>query len=491
MIRSQRLPISSDQKVPAAMPPTAGSGVPPFDTFGLRASAWGLAADWRVVTDVPETRYAKTEDGVHIAYQVVGSGPVDLVWLDNWATPLEARWDEPRLAALLRRLASFARLICFDKRGIGMSDPVPVDALTTPEAWRDDILTVMGAVGSTSAAITGINDGGPTAMFFAATYPQRTSGLVLVNTSPTLMRGPGYPWGLAPERGPEVVAWTRDHWAGKQGIDRLAPSLADDESFVRFYGMFRRLQASPETAARLREAHLRTDARGVLAAIQAPTLVLYRHDDHYLPPEGRAYLPDHIPGAQAVGLPGADNLWWSGDGDAVVDEIQTFLTGVRPPPEPNRVLVTVLFLDIVESTQTASRLGDREWHRVLKMFRTSFRAQLEAFGGREVNTRGDDVLATFDGPARAVRCACAIIDAVGLPVRAGLHTGEVELMGGDIGGIGVHIGARVCELAGPGEVLVSRTVTDLVAGSGIGFEDRGEHELKGVPGTWGLFAVRG
>lgn len=443
------------------------------------------------VADSPETRYAKTGNGIQIAYQVAGDGPIDLVMLDVWHTPLEGRWDEPLIERPLRRLASFCRLIGFDKRGTGCSDTVPPTRLTTPEEWMNDITTVMDEVGSSRAALLGINDGGPSAMLFAATYPQRTSALVLVNTAARLRPAPDYADGAGTDFDDKVFeAMVMDRYR-RYAWGRQAPSLDADPRLTAWYGKLFRLQASPGTATAVLQTHRNLDIRHILPAIQAPTLVIRRTDDQFLPPGFVRYLADHIDGARYAEVPG-DNLWWVPPVEPLLDEIETFLTGERPPVEIDRLLATVLFTDIVASTELATELGDRAWRDLLARHRVMVRDLLRRFRGREINTRGDDFLATFDGPARAIRCSLALISAacdLGLQLRTGLHTGEVELLGDDIGGIAVHLGARVAALAAPGEILVSRTVVDLVSGSGIEFEDRGEHDLKGIPGQWRLFAV--
>jgi class 3 adenylate cyclase len=441
------------------------------------------------VTRAPETRYAKTDDGAHIAYQVVGDGPVDLVMLDVWRSPLQGRWDEPLMERPLRRLASFSRLISFDKRGVGCSDPVPISVLSTPEEWMNDVGTVMDAAGSERAIVLGINDGGPIAMLFAATHPERTSALILVNTAACLRQGPDYPWGAPPDYDFAAFDAEIEELFRRYRWGRNAPSLDGDARLTEWFGKCFRLQASPGTALALMRTHRDLDVRHVLPAIQSPTLVVHRRGSFL--PGGLKYLAEHIDGALYAEVPGED-VWWAPPVEPLLDEIEGFITGERPVVEADRVLATVLFTDIVSSTERATKLGDRAWRGLLVRYRTAVRGELRRFSGREVNTRGDDFLATFDGPARAIRCALGIAEAagaLGIEVRTGLHTGEVELMGDDIGGIAVHIGARVSALAAPCEVLVTRTVVDLVTGSGINFEDRGEHELKGVPGTWHLYSV--
>ena len=441
----------------------------------------------------PETRYARSKDG-HVAYQVVGDGPLDVVFIPSWMTNMDALWEEPSLARFLRRLATFSRLLCFDKRGTGVSDPVPLAAIPTLEQWNDDVRAVMDTVGSKRAALLGVAEGGPMAVLFAATYPERTSALVLVDTSARLLRDVDYGFGFPAERLPLLLERAEEAWGTGKNVDVLAPSIAHDERFRRWYARYERLAMAPGAFIALYATMFEVDVRHVLPAIRVPTLVLHRSGDRHIRVGHGRYLAEHIPGAKYVELPGEDHVFFVGDTEAMLGEIEEFLTGVRPVPEIDRVLATVLFTDIVGSTERAATLGDRAWRALLDSHHGIVRRELERHRGREVKTMGDGFLATFDGPARAVRCACAIRDGVrpfGIEIRAGLHTGECELMGEDVGGIAVHIGARVAGSAGPGEVVVSSTVKDLVAGSGLRFADRGMHSLHGVPGDWRLFAVEG
>jgi class 3 adenylate cyclase len=436
----------------------------------------------------PETRYAQS-GGVNVAYQVAGEGPVDLVYVPGWVSHVELAWDLPDLAAGFERLASFSRLILFDKRGTGMSDPVPANELPTLEQRMDDVRAVMDAVGSGRAAIFGASEGGNMSMLFAATYPERTVALCTFGCTAKRVWSPDYPWAPTPEVRAKGFEHVERQW--KSGLDweDLAPSLDPPalEEIARYY----RRSASPAAALALMKMNTYVDVRPVLPSIQAPTVVMHRTDDRdALVEEGR-YIALQIPGARFVEFPGADHSWWTQDRDAIVDEIEELVTGVRPAPQPDRILATVLFTDIVGSTQRVRELGDRGWSQLLARHHTAVRRELERFRGREVDTAGDGFLATFDGPARAIRCAVAVRDAVrdlGLDVRAGLHTGECELLADKVAGIAVHTGARISSLAGAGDVLVSATVRDLVSGSGIGFEDRGEHELKGV-GERRIYAV--
>ncbi len=434
----------------------------------------------------PETRYAKSGD-VNIAYQVVGDGPFDLVLVPGWVSHLEHSWEEPSNARFLHRLASFSRLIMLDKRGTGLSDRVSLAELPTLEQRMDDVRAVMDAVGSERAALMGISEGGSMCALFAATYPERTTALVLYAAN---ARHPAHDL-TAEQLQPILDAFERS-WGQGMAWPMWAPSRADDPQLKEWGARFERLGGSPGAAVALFRMAAAIDIRKVLPAIRVPTLILHRTGDQAVPVMDSRYMAEHIRGAKYVELPGVDHLPFVGDADAILDEIQEFLTGVRPTPEPDRMLATVLFTDIVGSTQRAAELGDRRWRDLLDSYYALSRRELGRFRGREIKTMGDGFLATFDGPARGIRCACAVSDSVGqlgLAIRAGLHTGECEMMGEDVGGIAVHIGARVATEAAAGEVLVSSTVKDLVAGSGIAFEDRGSHALKGVPEEWRLFAV--
>jgi class 3 adenylate cyclase len=442
--------------------------------------------------NVPETRYA-TSDGVNIAYQVVGSGPFDLVYVPWWVSNIEVMWEEPRLADFLERLASFSRLILFDKRGTGLSDPVPDDDLPTLERRMDDVRAVMDAAGSERAALLGHSEGGNMCIVFSASFPERTSALVLMGCYAKRSRSDDYPWAPDPMERDRDIEETERTWGRVDPTPTLAPSLVDDQAFRSWLRRYLRLSASPHAAAAVLRMNTGIDTRAVLPAIRVPALCIYRSEDPDVKVEEGRYIAGLIPGARFVELPGADHLMWTGDAAVMLDEIEGFLTGVRRGPEPDRVLATILFTDIVGSTERAASLGDRAWSALVGRHHAAIRRELERFRGREVDTAGDGFLATFDGPARAVRCAVAANEAVselGLEIRAGVHTGEVELAGAGIRGLAVHVGARVAGLAMAGEVLVSRTVRDLVSGSGIVFDDRGEHALKGVPEPWQVFAVQ-
>jgi pimeloyl-ACP methyl ester carboxylesterase len=437
----------------------------------------------------PATRYARS-GGVHIAYQVVGSGPFDLLWVPGWVSNLEMSWEVPEHARFLRRLASFSRLILFDKRGTGLSDAVSVEHLPDLEQRMDDVRAVLDAAGSTSAAILGASEGGNLSVLFAATHPERVRALVLAASFAKRVWSPDYPWAPTRESREHAEEMMLAKWSGEMELDDLAPSAVGDPALMARIATYFRRSASPGAAVALNRMNTEIDTRAVLPSITVPTLLLCRRDDREVLAEESRWMAGQIPGARYVELPGADHLPWTGDIDGLLDEVEEFLTGVRRGPDPDRRLATVLFTDIVGSTATAAALGDRGWQDLLEQHHRLVRRELDHFGGSEVDTAGDGFFATFDRPARAVRCAIAIGGAVrtlGLSTRAGVHTGEVELAGGAVRGIAVHIGARVAEQAGPGEVLVSGTVKDLVAGSGLRFRDRGAVHLKGVPGEWRLY----
>lgn len=444
------------------------------------------------MAEPPETRYARS-GAVHIAYQVIGEGASDLVLLDQWFSNVDALWRLAPLARLVERLATFARVIVLDKRGTGLSDPVPLGGLPTLEEWMDDIRAVMDAVGSERAALVSGVGASYLTLLFAATYPARTSALVLVDGYARLTGTDDYfpelPQVLT-EREAEDV---RSVWGRGGLLQRLAPAEYRDPAMVRSFAEYERQSASPAMAVAMLRVLYEGDLRRVLPAIRVPTLIITHTKSARIPPELSRYVAEHISGARQVELPGSENLIWAGDQLRMVSELQEFLTGVRPTPETERVLATVLFTDIVGSTERASTLGDYAWKELLDRHYVLMREQLDRFRGRQIVTTGDGFLATFDGPARAIRCAQVIeaaVRALGLEIRAGLHTGEIELAGMDVRGIAVHIGARISALAAPREVLVSSTVKDLVVGSGIEFDERGVHALKGVPGKWHLYAVR-
>jgi len=441
----------------------------------------------------PETRYARSGD-LHIAYQVVGEGPIDLVYVPGWISQVEQYWDEPSVKRYFDRLASFSRLIMFDRRGSGLSDPVG-DAPTL-EDQMDDVVAVMDAAGSERAAVFAQLDGGAMATLFAATHPERATGLVLYEAMPRMSWAPDYDWPLhREERRAYIENGGLFNWGDGSRIVGLAPRSSENPRLRDWFARLERLAASPGTAAKLMMMNAEVDVRAVLPTIQVPTLVLHRAGDTFIDIRHSRYLAEHIPGARYVELPGDEAITFGADAAPLLDEIEEFLTGTRQGADPERILATVMFSDIVDSTQQAAEMGDRRWRDLLESIETMVGRELMRFRGRAVKKMGDGFLATFDGPARGIRCATAIREQAGsqfgIAVRSGLHTGEIEVIGDDVGGIGVHIGARVGACAAPGEVLVSGTVKDLVAGSGIGFEDRGERDLRGVPGRWRLWAVVG
>jgi pimeloyl-ACP methyl ester carboxylesterase len=438
---------------------------------------------------LPQTRYTKSGE-VNVAYQVLGEGPRDLVLVPGWVSNIEVFWEDPAYSRFLERLASFSRLILFDKRGTGLSDRVA--EMPSLELRMDDVRAVMDTVGSERAALFGYSEGGPMCALFAATYPTRTSALIMAGSYARRTWAHDYPWAPTDEELGVFIDEVQRDWGGPISIDVRTPSMAHDERFRQWWARFLRMSASPAAAATVVRMAGQIDIRHVLPTIRVPTLILHSVNDQAIDVGGSRYMAERIPGAKLVELSGSDHAPWLSDADAIVEEIEEFLTGVRHSQIPDRVLATVLFTDIVGATKKAANLGDRRWHDLLDTHHALVRGELARFRGREIDTAGDGFLATFDGPARAVRCACAISDKVrslGIEVRAGLHTGECEVMGDKLGGIAVHIGARVAALSRPSEVLVSSTVKDLVAGSGLAFQDRGTQTLKGVPGEWRLFAV--
>ena len=450
--------------------------------------------------DVPRTNYAQSGD-LNIAYQVIGEGPIDLVFIPSWFSHIELYWQNPYVEKILEHLASFSRVITFDQRGTGMSDPVPLTALPTLEERIDDIRAVMDAAGSERAAIFGGTYSGPLACFFAASHPDRTSALILYNAMARLLYADDYRHGLARDDLEDYLEETGKGWGRPESMRRNTFTRAPearrrlprfDPQLQDFFTLYQRMSISPGAAVAMQRMNFETDVRDVLPVIGVPTLVVHMRDNPNVVVEHGRYLAGHIPGAAYVELDGSNPLWWHDGTEHVYDEVEEFLTGARQPTEPDRILATVLFTDVVSSTERLASLGDRRWRDVVELHDSASRRQVERYRGRIVRTTGDGMLATFDGPARAIHCAVAVRDAVrniGLEMRAGLHTGEIELMKDDLSGIAVHIGARVSAMARPGEVLVSRTVKDLVAGSGLTFEDRGPQTLKGVPDQWEVYAV--
>ncbi|MBT2323878.1 adenylate/guanylate cyclase domain-containing protein [Variovorax paradoxus] len=442
------------------------------------------------MSNTPETRYAKSGD-FHIAYQVIGNGPFDLVFIPGFISTVEYCWEDPRLAHFYRRLASFARLILFDKRGTGMSDPVPVDQLPTLEQRMDDVRAVMDAVGSKRAALVGVSEGGPLGVMFSATHPDRVSAMVIIAGFARIAWAPDHPFGAPADLYDGMLKRMAEGWGQGVLISAFAPSLKEDAAARELWGRMQRRASSPGAAVAVMRMAYEIDCRAILSAVRVPTLILHRREDRMISIEHGRYLAREIPGAQYVELPGIDHFFFTGDSDAYLDHVEEFLTGERHASESDRVLATIVFADIVGSTERAAELGDARWHALLDSYYGVVRRQLARFKGREIDTAGDGFFASFDGPARAIRCAAAVISGarlLGLELRVGVHTGECEVMGEKIGGIAVHTGARVAAQAHPGEVLVSSTVKDLVAGSGLAFQDRGRHTLKGVPGEWRLYA---
>jgi class 3 adenylate cyclase len=434
---------------------------------------------------VPETRYADTAVG-HIAYRLVGDGNPDLLVVHPLMFPIDLMWDEPILVRFLEGLASFSCSIWFDPRGRGASDPLPHEEERFAEALADDMLALLDFLGCQRVAVLGFGVGPPT--LFAASHPERTSALIMVNTGRYGLLG------LLPTGAGDVeqaVPRVRRNWGTGASLDVIAPSVADDDRLRRWLARSQRLTCTADEAEWRLRAATKVDLRAVPPLVRVPTLVLHRGGDARATAEDRSFAK-RIPGVREMDVPGEDSLFFVGDTGPMLDAIEEFLTGALPAHRSDRVLATVLFTDVVSSTEHAARMGDRRWRELLDTHDELLRGEVERFRGRLMRSTGDGILATFDGPGRAIRCACAVRDAVrplGLEIRAGLHSGEIELRGDDVAGMAVHIGARVSALAGAGEVLASRTVTDLVAGSGIEFKDRGEHELKGVPGTWNLYSV--
>jgi pimeloyl-ACP methyl ester carboxylesterase/DNA-binding winged helix-turn-helix (wHTH) protein len=468
-------------------------GTPPVIELTQGAVRHELARGFNLLLErPPETMYARSGD-VNIAYQVIGDAPLDLVFVMGWVSHLEYFWREPSFARFLLRLASFSRLILFDKRGTGLSDRVPINELPTLEQRMDDVRAVMDAVGSERAALCGVSEGGPMCSLFAATYPEKTSALVMIGTYAKRLRDDEYPWAPTTEERQHFFEEIREHWGGPVGIEERAPTMAADRQFREWWAAYLRTGASPGAALALTQMNAEIDVRHVLPSIYVPTLVIHRTGDQCLKVEEGRYVAERIPGAKYVELEGPDHLPFVGDQDAILDEVEEFLTGVRHGLEPDRVLATVLFTRIVDSEAYAARFGENRWQELLQRLRAYIGNQVEWFRGREVDMIGKRPLAIFDGPARAVRCACAIIEyssRLGVEMRAGLHTGECDMVDGQVGGVATDIGIEVAKRAAPGEVLVSNTVKDLVAGSGISFEERGTHHLSGILGEWHLFGVR-
>jgi class 3 adenylate cyclase/pimeloyl-ACP methyl ester carboxylesterase len=441
----------------------------------------------------PETRYVKPR-GRYVAYQIFGDGPRDILFVPSWCSNLDAMWDEPSCAYFLNRLARLGRVVCFDKRGSGVSDPVSLASLPTLEDWMDDAVAALDAAGSDNAVVVGDTEGGPMAMLLAATFPKRVRALILVNSFARWRRADDYPIGMPDSTLGRMIELYERHWGqNPEMLPLTAPSVGADERMREWFIRYQRLAMPPGAATRMYESVVHLDLRPVLPAISAPTLVLHRRDNlHYRLAFGQ-YLAANIAGAKMVELPGADCYpFHTPQCDSVLDEIHAFLTGVREGAPADRELATVLFTDIVGSTDLAAKLGDARWLELRAAHNALVRRNLAGFRGREVDQTGDGFMATFDGPARAVHCAmeiCGGARSLGLEIRAGVHTGEIERRNQEVGGIAVHLAARIMALAGPNEVLVSRTVTDLVVGSGIAFDDRGARTLKGIAGRWHIFGA--
>jgi pimeloyl-ACP methyl ester carboxylesterase/class 3 adenylate cyclase len=441
---------------------------------------------------IPQTHYAKAPDGTSIAYQVVGEGPIDLVHASGIWSNIDLMWDLPEWSRFLHRLASFSRLLLFDMRGVGLSDRGPEPP--SIELQRDDIAAVMDAAGFERATVFGAARAGSMAMLFAATHPERTTSLVLYAPVAKTVSAPGFPFGKSPQEQDGFVERFVSEVGTARNLALQAPSALGDPAFVAWWARFERLVASPSAYEELARIFTDVDVRGVLPSIHVPTLVVHRREDAIVPERQARYVADHIPGARYVSLPGVDHVPFVGDQAAILDEVQEFVTGARPAPEVDRILATVLFTDIVGSTERQAALGDVGWKDLVERHHAIVRGALDRFRGLEQDTAGDGFFVRFDGPARAIRCAREIVDAVralGIEVRAGVHSGECEIVDDKCSGLSVSIGARVMSLAGPSEVLVSQTVKDLVAGSGLRFEDAGEHVLKGVPDRWRLHRVVG
>jgi class 3 adenylate cyclase/pimeloyl-ACP methyl ester carboxylesterase len=439
----------------------------------------------------PQTRYARSGD-LSIAYQVLGSGPFDLVFVHGWVSHLDLQWEEPHLAAFLNRLASFARLIILDKRGTGLSDRVALSELPTLEERMDDLRAVMDAAGSESASVFGTSEAGAMCLLFAATHPQRVRSVLTFGGYAKRIRSADYPW--APTREEREAAYREvlDTWGGTTGMETVFPSMIGNPSFEQWLGAYFRAAASPAAAVALLRMNSEADVRAILPTVRVPALIMNRIEDGDVRVEEARYIAAQIPGATLKLFPGADHVPWVGHQEDVLGDIEEFLTGARHVDTHDRVLATILSTDIAGSTELVARLGDRSWRDLLERHHAVVRRELQRYRGREIDTAGDGFFASFDGPARAIRCAKAVIGEtanLGIEVRAGLHTGECEILGDKLTGIAVHTAARVAATASPGEVLVSATVRDLVAGSGITFAERGEHSLKGLPDHLRLFAV--
>jgi class 3 adenylate cyclase/pimeloyl-ACP methyl ester carboxylesterase len=461
-----------------------------------RRSPIGARLPFARVADAADIRYAKAADGTHLAFQVIGDGKPDILLIDTWVHHVELVWDIPERARFMRRLADLGRLIHYDRRGTGLSDTVAISDLPDLETQVADALTVLDAVGSEEAVVVGAAEGGPIAILLATSRPDRCAALVLAATAARMTSASDYPWGPPVEVMLEVVRRQAETWGrdDPQQFDMLVPSRADDVRFVASMNRIGRSAVRPGAYAHYFTQSVGTDVRDLLASVHVPSLCVAVAGDRLVPTAAVRHLAREIAGAKYAEVAGEDHVFFIGSGDLVIEEIEEFLTGARARPDPDRILATVLFTDIVGSTGRVAALGDRRWRELLDSHDAAVRSELSRFGGNEVDTAGDGFFATFDGPGKAIRCAHAItstLQPLGLAIRAGVHTGECEVRGTSYSGMAVHIGARVAALAGPDEVYVSSTVKDLLAGSGLDFEDRGERELKGVPGTWRVYAASG
>jgi class 3 adenylate cyclase/alpha-beta hydrolase superfamily lysophospholipase len=436
-----------------------------------------------------EIAYAKSR-GLNVAYSLLGEGPLDLVVVPGFVSHLEAALEHPSIERALRRLAGFARVISFDKPGTGLSDPI--EGALTLEQRMEDLTAVLDAAGAERVALLGASEGAPMSALFAATHSDRTEALIMYGSYARGSAADDYPWAPEWAQIEAAEAMVEAEWGRAALLDLYAPSAADDPEFSRWWARYQRLAASPAMARAVLRLAAEIDIRDVLPAISVPTLVLHRSGDLLWPIEGARFVAERIPGARLVELPGIDHFPFAGEVGPLLDEVETFLTGTRRAPESDRKLLTVMFTDIVDSTDQLARLGDRRWRELLERHDALVRGELAAHGGREVKTTGDGFLATFEGPARAIECARAIVGtapSIGIEIRAGVHTGECEVVGDDVAGMAVHIGARIGALADTREVWVSGTVKDLVVGSGLSFSPQGAHELKGVPGEWSIYRV--
>lgn len=439
----------------------------------------------------PQTRYARSGD-LSIAYQVVGDGAFDLVLVHGWVSNIDLQWDEPHLSKFLGRLASFARLITFDKRGTGLSDRVPIKELPSLEERMDDLRAVMDAAGTERPAIFGVSEGGALSLLFAATHPERVRAVMTFGSYARRVWSPDYPWAPTPEEREADYANTLATWGTTTDMETIFPSMVGNAAFREWIGAYFRGSASPSAAVALMRMNTLADVRPVLPTIRVPALIMNRIQDGDVKSDEARFLASQIPDARLKLFAGADHVPWVGQTEDILGEIEQFLTGARHSDPGDRVLATILSTDIVGSTELIAQVGDRSWRDMLQQHQTMVRRELERYKGREIDTAGDGFLAAFDGPARAIRCADAVVkeaQSAGLELRAGLHTGECELLAGKLAGIAVHTAARVAAAAGPGEILVTSTVRDLVAGSGITFVERGERPLKGLPERPRLFAV--